>query len=48
MDTKALAAAIAGFLLGGFVVSLAASLDDDRNVHASMNEPTTSLSRVVE
>jgi hypothetical protein len=28
MDTKTLAAGIAGFLLGGFVVSVAATLDD--------------------
>jgi hypothetical protein len=29
MDTKTLAAGIAGFLLGGFVVSVAATLEDD-------------------
>ncbi|MGL5816902.1 MAG: hypothetical protein ACRCYR_05030 [Phycicoccus sp.] len=29
MDPKMLAAGLAGFLLGGFVVSLAATLDDD-------------------
>jgi hypothetical protein len=28
MDTKTLAAGIAGFLLGGFVVSVAATLED--------------------
>ena len=29
MDTKMLAAGLAGFLLGGFVVSVAATLEDD-------------------
>jgi hypothetical protein len=37
MDTKTLAAGIAGFLLGGFVVSVAATLDDgdDSSDHSS-------------
>ena len=29
MDTKTLAAGLAGFVLGGFVVSVAATLEDD-------------------
>jgi hypothetical protein len=29
MDTRTLAAGIAGFLLGGFVVSVAATLEDE-------------------
>lgn len=45
MNTTALAAAVAGFLLGGLVASTAASLSDDADHPAGTSQTSTSQDR---